>query len=270
MSSTSRRSRACRSSGRPARPLGGAQPHRDAGGPRRARAADRSRCTISTTGRCSGRVETRAGTTRQEAVERATVVVGGRTEAIPLVGDRSASDTARALLDLGVELAIVKLGPDGVLGGDAGRGDRSAADPCRGRQRARRGGRFRRRPLSRAARRVAARADPAVRERCGCARRIAPRVRRRHADGRGGRGAARLARDRAQGSRPAGGAGIAPTRVATVSHAPERQHPGVRTAAGTPSPGAPPPRSRSSTSATSHRVLPTMNPLAPAAHASAT
>jgi 5-dehydro-2-deoxygluconokinase len=50
------------------------------------------------------------------AVERATVVVGGRTEAVPLVGDRPASDTARALLDLGVELAIVKLGPDGVLG----------------------------------------------------------------------------------------------------------------------------------------------------------
>ena len=60
--------------------------------------------------------EEEAGQLGRLAVERATVVVGGRTEAIPLVGDRSAADTARALLDLGVELAIVKLGPDGVLG----------------------------------------------------------------------------------------------------------------------------------------------------------
>ena len=60
--------------------------------------------------------ETEPGRLGRMAVERATVVVGGRTEAIPLVGDRSASDTARALLDLGVELAVVKLGPDGVLG----------------------------------------------------------------------------------------------------------------------------------------------------------
>jgi 5-dehydro-2-deoxygluconokinase len=57
-----------------------------------------------------------AGRFGRLAVERATVVVGGRTEAIPLVGDRSASDTAKALLDLGVELAVVKLGPEGVLG----------------------------------------------------------------------------------------------------------------------------------------------------------
>lgn len=57
-----------------------------------------------------------AGQFGRLAVERATVVVGGRTEAIPLVGDRSASDTARALLDLGAELAVVKLGPEGVLG----------------------------------------------------------------------------------------------------------------------------------------------------------
>ena len=59
--------------------------------------------------------EEEAGTWGLEAVRRATVAVGGRTEAIPLVGDRSALDTARALLDLGVDLAVVKLGPDGVL-----------------------------------------------------------------------------------------------------------------------------------------------------------
>jgi 5-dehydro-2-deoxygluconokinase len=56
-----------------------------------------------------------AGRWGREAVGRATVAVGGRAEAIPLVGDRSPADTARALLDLGVELAVVKLGPEGVL-----------------------------------------------------------------------------------------------------------------------------------------------------------
>ena len=57
-----------------------------------------------------------AGLRGREALEHATVVVGGRTEAIPLVGDRSPSETARALLDCGPTLAIVKLGPEGVLG----------------------------------------------------------------------------------------------------------------------------------------------------------
>ena len=56
-----------------------------------------------------------AGTWGREAVSRATVAVGGRTEAVPLVGDRSAADTAKALLDLGVDLAVVKLGHEGVL-----------------------------------------------------------------------------------------------------------------------------------------------------------
>ena len=135
--------------------------------------------------------ETEPGRLGRMAVERATVVVGGRTEAIPLVGDRPASDTARALLDLGVELAIVKLGPDGVLGATQDEEIVAAADPRRGRQRARRGRCLWRRPLPRTARRMAARADPAVRERSGCSRRISPRVRRRHADGRGGRSAAR-------------------------------------------------------------------------------
>jgi 5-dehydro-2-deoxygluconokinase len=57
-----------------------------------------------------------AGRWGREAVARATAVVGGRTEAVPLVGDRSPSETARALLDLGAELAVVKMGPEGVLG----------------------------------------------------------------------------------------------------------------------------------------------------------
>ena len=56
-----------------------------------------------------------AGRWGRRAVELATVAVGGRSEAVPLVGDLSPEDTARALLDLGVELAVVKLGPQGVL-----------------------------------------------------------------------------------------------------------------------------------------------------------
>ena len=59
--------------------------------------------------------ETEAGRLGREAVARATVAVGGRSEAVPLVGDRSAEDTAKALLELGVSLAVVKLGPEGVL-----------------------------------------------------------------------------------------------------------------------------------------------------------
>jgi 5-dehydro-2-deoxygluconokinase len=64
--------------------------------------------------------EEEAGRWGREAVSRATVAVGGRTEAVPLVGDRSPADTARALLDLGVDLAVVKLGPEGVLAAKRG------------------------------------------------------------------------------------------------------------------------------------------------------
>ena len=97
------------------RPLRRAQPHGDAGG---ARGAGRRPITVHDLDYrpMFWSSEEEAGRFGRLAVERATVVVGGRTEAIPLVGDRSAADTARALLDLGVELAIVKLGPDGVLG----------------------------------------------------------------------------------------------------------------------------------------------------------
>ena len=59
--------------------------------------------------------EREAGKWGRQAVKRATVAVGGRAEAAPIVGDRPPADTASALLDLGVELAIVKLGPEGVL-----------------------------------------------------------------------------------------------------------------------------------------------------------
>jgi 5-dehydro-2-deoxygluconokinase len=73
--------------------------------------------------------ETEAGRYGREAVARATVAVGGRAEAIPLVGDRPASDTAKALLELGVDLAVVKLGPEGVLA--ATRGEEVRLPPVR-------------------------------------------------------------------------------------------------------------------------------------------
>jgi 5-dehydro-2-deoxygluconokinase len=59
--------------------------------------------------------EREAGKWGRQAVKRATVAVGGRAEAAPIVGDRPPADTASALLDLGVSLAVVKLGPEGVL-----------------------------------------------------------------------------------------------------------------------------------------------------------
>jgi 5-dehydro-2-deoxygluconokinase len=50
------------------------------------------------------------------ALESATVAVGNLTEAAVVVGELSPDETARALLELGLDLAVVKLGPDGVLG----------------------------------------------------------------------------------------------------------------------------------------------------------
>jgi 5-dehydro-2-deoxygluconokinase len=56
-----------------------------------------------------------AGEYGREAVARASVAVGNRAEASVVVGDGSPEELAGRLLELGVRLAIVKLGPDGVL-----------------------------------------------------------------------------------------------------------------------------------------------------------
>jgi 5-dehydro-2-deoxygluconokinase len=50
----------------------------------------------------------------REALVHATVAVGNRDEVEVAVGTRDHRDAAEALLELGVELAVVKLGPDGV------------------------------------------------------------------------------------------------------------------------------------------------------------
>lgn len=55
-----------------------------------------------------------------EAVKHATVVVGNRAEAAVAVGDLPPREQALALLELGPEVAIVKQGPDGVLGATRG------------------------------------------------------------------------------------------------------------------------------------------------------
>jgi 5-dehydro-2-deoxygluconokinase len=49
------------------------------------------------------------------AVSRASVAVGNRSEAAVVVGDGPPREQAGRLLELGVRLAIVKLGPEGVL-----------------------------------------------------------------------------------------------------------------------------------------------------------
>ena len=52
----------------------------------------------------------------QRALTHVTVAVGNREECEVAVGESNPHKAAEALLDLGVELAIVKLGPRGVLG----------------------------------------------------------------------------------------------------------------------------------------------------------
>ena len=52
----------------------------------------------------------------QRALQHVTVAVGNREECAIAVGENNPQRAAEALLDLGVELAIVKQGPRGVLG----------------------------------------------------------------------------------------------------------------------------------------------------------
>jgi 5-dehydro-2-deoxygluconokinase len=59
--------------------------------------------------------ESEAGRWARAALAHATVAVGNRDEAAVATGARDPEQAAEALLELGVELAIVKRGPDGVL-----------------------------------------------------------------------------------------------------------------------------------------------------------
>ena len=55
-----------------------------------------------------------AGKWQREALRRATVAVGNLEECSVAVGDGSPAEMARRLFELGVEVAIVKQGPEGV------------------------------------------------------------------------------------------------------------------------------------------------------------
>jgi len=59
--------------------------------------------------------ESEAGECARAALALATVAVGNRDEVAVAVGTRDPDDAADALLELGVQLAIVKRGPEGVL-----------------------------------------------------------------------------------------------------------------------------------------------------------
>jgi 5-dehydro-2-deoxygluconokinase len=59
--------------------------------------------------------EREAGRAARAALGHATVAVGNRDEAAVPTGTRDPDEAADALLELGVELAIVKRGPEGVL-----------------------------------------------------------------------------------------------------------------------------------------------------------
>jgi 5-dehydro-2-deoxygluconokinase len=59
--------------------------------------------------------ESEAGRWARAALAHATVAVGNRDEAAVATGTRDPEEAAEALLELGVELAIVKRGPEGVL-----------------------------------------------------------------------------------------------------------------------------------------------------------
>jgi 5-dehydro-2-deoxygluconokinase len=56
-----------------------------------------------------------AGSYQRQALALATVAVGNREEASVAVGEDEPEGLAKKLLDLGLELAVVKLGPEGVL-----------------------------------------------------------------------------------------------------------------------------------------------------------
>ena len=78
-----------------------------------------SPCSTSTTGRCSGRRGRTRAARLQQVLPQVTVAIGNLDECETAVGTREPRAAAEALLASGVELAVVKQGPKGVLGHDA-------------------------------------------------------------------------------------------------------------------------------------------------------
>ena len=102
----------------------------------------------------------------RSVLELVTVAVGNREECEVAVGQRDPEAAAMALLDHGVELAVVKMGPDGVLA--MTRDERVVVPPIpvRRRERPRRRGRLRWGAVPRLAGGMGPRRGRAVRQRC--------------------------------------------------------------------------------------------------------
>jgi 5-dehydro-2-deoxygluconokinase len=133
------------------------------------------------------KTEGEASRVYRKALGHATVAVGNRDEVEVALGTGEPFEASAALLELGLELAIVKRGPEGVLARTA-EGVAEAPPRGGGRERARGRRRLRGRPVPRAALRLGSRKSNPLRQRCRGHRRLASGVRRRHAHPRGGRG----------------------------------------------------------------------------------
>lgn len=55
-----------------------------------------------------------AGHLQRKALEKATIAIGNREECAVAVGEGAPDEMARRIMDLGVEVAVVKMGPQGV------------------------------------------------------------------------------------------------------------------------------------------------------------
>ena len=115
-SSTSRRSRRPTSSGSPAPGSARSRRGRRPWLPSRRAVSTASPSSTSTTGPCSGRRATRPTPTSARRCALVDVAVGNKEECQVAVGETEPERAAAALLAAGVDLAVVKQGPEGVLG----------------------------------------------------------------------------------------------------------------------------------------------------------
>ena len=138
----------------------------------------------------------------QQALPHVTVAVGNLDECDTAVGVREPNAAVDALHEAGVELAIVKQGPAGVMASD-GKERVVAPDAGRRGQRPRRRGRVRRRAVPRPARRLGPGVRDALLQRRRGDRRLPAGLRRRHAHDRRG---VRRRINWASGGRRGGGA----------------------------------------------------------------
>ncbi len=106
-----------------------------------------------------------AGEQVRVALPNVTVAIGNKEECEVAVGETEPRRAAQALLDAGVQIAIVKQGPKGGAWHDPTRGRRGATDPGHPDQRPGRGRQLRWRLLPRPAGGLGPGEDPALRQR---------------------------------------------------------------------------------------------------------